>query len=445
MGASFRWLRRKRRGISAVKLGTVVIVAALLAGWALIEKDRISTALRPGDIVQVQFAQDYHLQPFVTQVKIAGVPLGVVNAVSRSGDGTALVELKVDEDVTDKLGKTPSAAIRPTTILGGKYYVDLVPGGARGSFEGTIPVERTKTPVEVQHLADALQPDAVRGIQSSTRRLDETLRAGGRSAIDRLLADAPGTLDAAAPVLQGMQGLHPGTDLPDVVRGLESTAHALNQNQGQLDSIVLNLQKVSATLDGRRAEVAQAIGSLPLTLDNANIGLTRLGTTLAKLRETADPARPVVRELDTVLAHADPVLARTRPLMTNLRGLLTDVQPLVDQLVPTAQGTTAVLDDVRGPVLDRVNGPIMKRVLTPFKGTGIYAGGGSDQPLYKEIGYMFANMDRASQVVDKNGTAVGLQPGLGGGSIAGTPINFEQLLNTLAHLQGSTPENREGR
>lgn len=432
------------RGFSAFKLGVVVLVATLLAGYTLLEKDRIATALRPGDVVRVDFAQDYHLQPFVSQVKIAGVPVGVVSAVDRAGDGSAMVELKVDDGVTDKLGEKPGAELRPTTILGGKYYVELVPGGVRNRFTGTIPVGRTKTPVELQQLAGALQPDAVKGIRSSTRNLDETVQAG-RSAIDGLLADAPDTLDAVTPALEGMQGSAPRTDLPDVVHGLEATGRTLTARPGQLDSIVDNLRTLTSTLDSRRADVADAVATLPSALDNANDGLKHLDVSLAKLRDTAGPARPGVRSLGTFLQHADPVLARTRPLLSDLRGLLTDARPLVAQLVPTAQGTTPVLDNVRGPVLDRVNGPIMKRVLSPFKGTGIYAGGGSDQPLYKEVGFMFATMDRASSLTDANGVAVGLQPGLGGGSIAGTPINFEQLLNTLAHLQGATPENRSGR
>ncbi|WP_435581934.1 MlaD family protein [Amycolatopsis thermoflava] len=434
-----------RRPVSAFKLGIVVLVATLLAGYALLEKDRVATALRSGDIIRVQFAQDYHLQPFVSQVKVAGVPVGVVSSVDRSGDGSALVELKVDDGVTGKLGAAPSAALRPTTILGGKYYVELVPGGGRTTFAGTIPVERTKTPVELQQVADALQPDAVKGMRSATQNVDDALRAGGTAAIESLLADAPDTLDAMTPVLQGLQGADPRTDLANVVRGFESTARVLTEKPGQLDSIVQNLQQVTSTLDHRRDDIAAAIAALPGALDNADDGLAHLGITLGKLRDTADTARPVARELDAFLAHSDPVLARTRPLLTDVRGLLTDVQPLVEQLVPTAQGATQVLDDVRGPVLDRVNGPIMNMVLSPFKGTGIYAGGGSDQPFYKEVGYMFATMDRASSLTDPNGTAVGLQPGLGGGSIAGTPINFEQLLTTLAHLQGATPENRSGR
>lgn len=442
---SLHFRTAKRRPVSAFKLGVVVLVVTLLAGYALVEKERLATALRPGDIVRVQFAQDYHLQPFVSQVKIAGVPVGVVSSVSRADDGSALVEIKVDDGVTDKLGDAPRAVLRPTTILGGKYYVELAPGGDRTTFAGTIPVERTRIPVELQQLADTLQPDAVKGIRSATQSLDGTLRAGGGSAIERLLAHAPGTLDAATPVLQGLQGTDPRTDLTSVVHGFESTARVLTENPGQLDSIVQNLQQVTSTLDNRRTDIATAIADLPRTLDNADDGLAHLGVTLGKLRDTADPARPVAQELDVFLEHADPVLARTRPLLTDVRGLLTDVQPLVEQLVPAAHGTTKVLDDVRGPVLDRVNGPIMNRVLSPFKGTGIYAGGGSDHPLYKEVGYMFATMDRASSLTDPNGTAVGLQPGFGGGSIAGTPINFEQLMNTLAHLQGATPENRSGR
>lgn len=430
---------------SPFKLGVVVIVAILLAVVGLSQMERIKTWVRPTDTVRVNFAKDYRLQELVSEVKVAGVPVGVVQSVERAGDGTAIAELEVDEGVTDTLGAAPRAAIRPTTILGGKYYVELVPGGRAEPLTGTIPVERTRVPVEVQQVISALQPDAITGIRSSTRALDETLNVQGRKAIENLLADAPNTLRPASAVLQGMQGTHPETDLPNLVHGLESTAHALNRNEGELASIVQNMDTVSGVLDNRSAELAATIQELPETFDATNRGLDRLERTLDKLRETSDPVRPVVRELDTTLAHLDPVLAKSRPLLADLRTLLRDARPLVEQLVPTTRGTTSVLNDVRGPVLDRINGPIKQMVRTPFTGTGVYAGGGSAKPVYQELAYMFADMDRASQMVDENGTAVGLQPGFGGALVSGTPINLEQLLDTIGQIKGGTPEQREGR
>ena len=52
-----------------------------------------------------------------------------------------------------------SAAIRPTTLLGGNYYLELEPGGDRGPLRGDIPLALTELPVELDKVALALQPD----------------------------------------------------------------------------------------------------------------------------------------------------------------------------------------------------------------------------------------------------------------------------------------------
>ena len=123
-GAGKRW--------TPFRLGLIVVVIAALVGTALFSRAQILTTLRPGDVIAVEFPEQYQLKSYLTKVKVAGVPVGTVVDVDRTGRGTALVDLKVDNGVVDRLGTTPSAAIRPTTLLGGNYYVDLKPGGTPG-------------------------------------------------------------------------------------------------------------------------------------------------------------------------------------------------------------------------------------------------------------------------------------------------------------------------
>lgn len=424
-------------------LGCVAIAALSVITLGLFNKDRIVTALRPGETIKINFAQDYHLRPFFSQAKVSWVPVGKVSAVEQAPDGSAIVSVKVDSGTKVKLGSQPSAVIRPTTLLGGNYFVDLVPGGDRGTEEtGVIPKQRTQVPVELDKVARALQPNALHGLQTSIGNLDSALRNGGSPAIDQLLADAPGTLNPAGNVLNAAQGTRPQSDLTQVVSGLEATSRALTQNQGQLDSIVTNLRTTSSVLSNRSDDLARTIDGLPQTLATTNAGLDRLDVTLAKLRDTSDPARPVADQLTTALQHADPVLVKARPLVGQARNLLVEAQPLVQQLVPASQQATSVFNDVRGPVMDRVNGPLKQFVLSPYHGAGPYDGAGSDKPLYQELGYMFADMDRATAEVDANGNTLRLQAGVGPGSVGGLPISLEQLFGSLSK-QANPPQ--EGR
>lgn len=427
-----RWLGR----VSPLQLGVGFLVLALLAGVVLFQKNRIMTTLSPGDTITANFARDYRLKPFETEVKVAGVPVGVVTSVERGPDTTADVDLKLDSGTLEKIGTEPSAEIRPTTLLGGNYYVELHPGGGRGELRGGIPRGRTKTPVELDKVAAALQPPALGGLRSSVHRLDSTLGQDGQQALKDLVRHAPDTLGPTGSVLEAARGTRPNEDLPQLVGGLQSTARVLSEKQGQLDGIVNNLDATSGTLGRQSGAVADTVHDLPQTLRTARGGLSDLNGSLHELRRTAGPARPSVQELDRLLTNTDPVLVRARPVVHDTRQLLHDARPAVRELVPTSERATGALEDVRGPVLDRLNGPVMHTVLSPWRGSGPYEGGGADRPFYKELAYMAANLNSTSKMTDRNGASIAFMPGVAPGSVGGLPISFEQLMRQLVSLQG---------
>ncbi|MCF7550727.1 MlaD family protein [Pseudonocardia sp. WMMC193] len=427
---------RSRPVFTPIRIGILVTLIGLVFGAALFGKDRIITTLTPGETVTANFPQQYGLQNYTTRVKVAGVPVGKVVDVEQQDDGTALVTMKVDHGTTDRVGTTPSAEIRPTTLLGGGYYLEIVPGGPPGTWEGEIPLDRTAVPVELDKVAAALQPDALRGLQNSTGNLDQTLAEGGGDALKELTATAPATLGPAGGVLESVRGTRPEVDLTELVRGLESTSQALAEHDGELDSVVSGLDTLSATLDRRGGDISTALGGLPETLRQTDAGLKSLDGTLGQLRETAGPAQASVEQLDSLLGRTDPVLAKARPVVNDLRGVLVDARPLVDDLVPASSGLTTVLDNLHGPVLDRVNGPVLDTVNGPFQGTGPYEGGGGDNPLYQELAHMVTNLDSASALTDENGAVIGFNPGVNGGTVAGLPgVSVEQLFANLANFK----------
>jgi phospholipid/cholesterol/gamma-HCH transport system substrate-binding protein len=433
-----------RQGVSPLKIGISFIVVVLVVGAALFNKSRIVTTLSSGDTITVHFARDYRLQPYQSQVKVAFAPVGTVTGVERETDGSALVSLKLDTGTLPKLRSRPSAVIRPTTLLGGSYFVDLQPGGDPGGLAGgTIPVERTQLPVELGQIANTLQPNALAGLQHGVGNVDRTLGEGGQQAIDQLLADAPGVLAPAGNVLDAARGQHPATDLPDLVTGLESASARLSEHQGQLDSIVSNLKTTTSTLGEDSGQLAATIKDLPATLQSANAGLQRLDTSLGKLRDTSDDARPVARQLSSALTHLDPVLAKTDPFVRQTDALLRDAGPLVDQLTPISQEATGVLQDVRGPVLDRLNGPVKDFLYSPYHGTGEYAKSTSDVPMYEEIGGAVANLDKTASLFDPNGHAIAIQVGFGLGTAGGLPVNLQYFLDQLQQqMQRNQQEGR---
>lgn len=434
LGAAARRMPR----LSRTTVGVLICVAFLVFLFGLYNKERVSNTAAElfgsTDTVKAEFPRDHKLRDHKSDVKIGGVIVGSTTDVERSERGAFIVTMQVEDDVSEKLGSRPSAHIRPTLMLGGRYYVDLQPGG-EGEFGGdVIPQKRTSIPVELDQVLQAVTPKAQQGMQAAIGQTDAVLRNGGKRTLRDLLRDAPGTLAPAKDVLQGALGTRPGRDWAEVVGGMRNAAAALTQHQGQLSGIVDSLEdSTKALADGSRP-LAASVATMPETMRTTRAGLADLQPTLARLTTTAEDFRPSVEELDVMLSELRPVLRRTRPLLDKLTPLLEDTRPMVERLVPTTKQSTGVLRDLDSPVLGRLQGPVAETVLSPWKGTGRYAGGGSSGNLfYQELGYLAS---RASQVFgwyDKVGSHARMSGGAGADSVggAGQPMTLEKYLENL--------------
>lgn len=421
-------------------LGAIVTVLALVVGAVSLQRHVITTVLGPGDTLQATFERDYRLRSYVSEVKIAGVPVGTVTGVRDGAGGEAVVSMKLDSGITEKLGSAPSAEIRPATLLGGKYFVELAPGGLAGTPDGDIPVSRTRVPVELDAVVESLQPDARAGARQFADKVDGALEAGADRAVADLVAEAPAALEPAAPVLDAVAGAHPDS-LRTLVVGLDATGRVLTAQEGQLEAILADLDATARSLDRSRRPLADAIVKLPETLRATRSGVTALGGSLKRLTETADALRPVAAQLNPLLTRLEPVTAEARPVVADLRVLLADARPLVEDLVPTTVDTTEVLDNLGGEVLDRVNGPIVTALNTPFDGTGTgrYEDSNSPYLLYQDIAYAFTNGNGAASYTDANGTSLVIQVGTGPDGVAdvqGVP-NLENFFRQLIGAQES--------
>lgn len=430
--------RRKSRLGSPVVIGAILLAVVIAVLLAVYQKERISTALSSGEQVQAEFSRAYRVIPAKSDVKIAGVVVGTVTDVEKGDGDKTVVSMKLWGDTPDKLGSAPSAIIRPTTLLGGNYYLELQPGGEREKFSGDlIPVERTSVPSELDKILGAIPGRAQESIQNTTRLTDESLRAGAGDSLGNLLEHAPSTLNPAGEVFSSVRGTNPEKDLYGIVPEINTVASALTEQDGQLGRTIDSLGTVSSSLAQKQRPLADSIEALPGTLSTTRRGLDSLHGSLDRLTATAGNTRPAAQELGPLLAKADPVVREARPLVSELRPLLRDAQPLVGQLVPTAQKATATLNLVNGPVLDRVNGPIANAVLSPWTGTGAYEGnGGTGHKLYEEVGYLAAHTANLSKYGNKNGRMLGLGLGVGVSSVGGKNPGTAQLLQSLGLLPG---------
>jgi phospholipid/cholesterol/gamma-HCH transport system substrate-binding protein len=238
-------------------------------------------------------------------------------------------------------------------------------------------------------------------------------------------------------VLDAARGVNQGTDLSRLVTDFDSTAAILTKQDGQLGSIMDSMSGVSGVLADERQPLADAVATLPDTLNLTRTGAQALSGTLDRLTATAAADRPAAQQLDPLLQHLDPALTGLRPVLADLHPLLDQARPLVQQLVSTAQQGTRVLADVRGPVLDRLNGPIINTIMSPWHGQAPkYPNGGNGNKFYQELGYLGAHWDNAAKFYDSNGGLVRIQVGVSVSSVLNAPGGLDQLLNALSQLFG---------
>ncbi|HEV7977929.1 MlaD family protein [Amycolatopsis sp.] len=420
------------------RLGLVLFAVIALAAVVVLDKSSLATFFTPGETITAQFPRNLELQVGGSDVKIAGTRVGTVSSVETTTDSITVVSMKVDNGTRAKLGTDPGGAIRPVTVLGGRYYIALSPGGGGGEYRGDlIPLARTTAPVELPEVFSALQPSARQGLRKTVGDLDGALSAGGSDALRSLLQDAPGTLSPTGDVLKSALGNNPGADLPQLVGNLDQLANVLTRQDGQLASVLEKLHGTTSAINAGSKQLGAAVADLPETLRASRAGMTDLGGTLDKLKAVSPGARPGVQSLNEALDHLDPALAAARPVVADLRPLLAEARPLVDELVPTSQLATSVLDDVRGPALDRLNGPIIAQLNTQWRGTGPFAGGGANgHTVYQELGILAARFDNLSKHYDQNGAFANLQAGVGTNTLAGIP-GLDRFLLDLTKIGGA--------
>jgi phospholipid/cholesterol/gamma-HCH transport system substrate-binding protein len=430
------------RPTSQKAVGVAVLVGLLAFSVMAFNRPRVETALATGEALNAEFSQSYKLVPYQSTVKLAGVQVGKVTGVERIEGHAARVEMELEDGTLEKLGSDPSANVRPTLVLGGNYYVELVRGGRTGSAaeDATIPVARTSVPVELDKVLSTITPSASKAVRGTIASLEGTFGPQGQRRVQELVTTAPPTLRRTTDLLTAAQGTDPA-DLTVLVSSLQNTAAAFTKDRSQLASILDDLATTTRGLASQRGAIANALSDAPVTLDATRTGLTELDGTLDKLETTASSFRPSARALEPVLAELDAVLRVARPVMADARVVARDARPTVEDLVPTSVRATDILQDIRGPVLNRLNGPLKAAVLDPWHGTGVYEGGGNDHTMYEELGYLLSDTADVFKFHDKNGAHGRLMAGIGlstPGGILG--MSFEEYLETLGYQLPAGPQ-----
>jgi phospholipid/cholesterol/gamma-HCH transport system substrate-binding protein len=306
-------------------------------------------------------------------VRIAGVTVGKVSAVdhlttsssdftaatrSSGGDSSgppgrqaAVVSMEIDDDGLP-IHQDATMSLRPRLFLEGNLFVDLHPGTpeAPTAPDGHVfPESQTSVSVQLDQVLSTFQSDVRSNLQVFLHSLgDAFIRYGGAKGVNDFYRTSPGAFKNTALVNEALLGTHPN-DLSGLVRNLDSTVRALDQNRNDLQGLIVNFRDVTGALAAHDQELSQAVSLLPSTLDAAHPAFTALNSSFPAVRAFAREALPGVRSTPAALDASMPFLRQLRGLVSKpeLRGLTHKLRPAIPDLTKLTRRTIPFLHQTR--------------------------------------------------------------------------------------------------
>lgn len=234
-------------------------------------------------------------------VQVSGVRVGEVRSVKLVG-GTVHVRFTVKNDV--HLGSRTTAAVKVATLLG-THFLAVTPAGVGDLADGTIPLDRTSVPFNLQDVLD-----------KGTERLEE-LDAPTLARMFSVLADELGpSSDDVGPALNGVVRLSDavaqrsdqlgdlldgakhvtqqlaagGTDLVELMRQTNLVVSEVTARRDAIHQLLVEAtglaHSVNAVIESTRADVKPAVAAINATLAE----LRRQDRTLRDVLDTMAPA-----------------------------------------------------------------------------------------------------------------------------------------------------------
>ena len=272
---------RPFRERNPVVVGAVSLVALAVLLVGALRADDLPI-IGGGDTYQAMFSEAGGLA-VDDEVRIAGVRVGKVDDIALVGDQVR-VSFKVDEGA--ELGTGTRAAIKVKTILGSMFLALEPAGGGRLDEGATIPAARTSSPFDVV--------EAFEGLASTSERIDTDQLAQSLTTLADLTRNTPDEFRGA-------------------LDGLSRLSANIAAKDEQLNTLLVNLERVSTVLDERDEDIIElmrdgdvlfrALVARRDAVHDLLVSTTQLSRELTTLiRQSREDLRPALAHLENVVA-----------------------------------------------------------------------------------------------------------------------------------------------
>lgn len=293
------------------------------------------------------------------EVKVGGVPVGLVEDIDLTGDARARVELSISDDDLTPVRRGTTATVRASSLSGiANRYValELGPNDAPEIEDGgEIPAEDAHVAVDLDQVLNSLEPATVEDLRAAVQDSAEIFDEGAA-------ANVNAGLEALNPALS--QSAATARELASDQRAFErfvvesaDVARAVTSRPDDLDQLVTNTLATTSQVAGESEALASTLRQLPPTLRRTNTASVNVRAMLADLRPAVRELAPSAPRLARFLTRLQPVasdllpetraLRRTvdRPGSGDLLGVLRGLPGVAEQAVPAFASTVQTLRD----------------------------------------------------------------------------------------------------
>ncbi len=281
-------------------------------------------------------------------VRVSGVQVGEVGAVELK-DGTARVEMDIDQKYKHLIHTDATALVRPRTGLQ-DLFLEVNPGttsapAAKTGF--TIPVSNTLPEVNLDEILASLDGDSRSYLNLLINGAGAGLKVHGGS-------ELAGVLERFLPTHRDLARLNGAvakraTNLRRLINSLQRLNTSLGQKQSQIVSLVDASSTVFRAFASQDANVSRAIGDLPSTLQQTTQTLAKVETFANLLGPTANNLLPAAHALPAANAAITALAKPSTPIVRDqIRPFVIAARPLVRNLRPAAINLNKATPDLTG-------------------------------------------------------------------------------------------------
>lgn len=277
-------------------------------------------------------------------VRIAGVPVGSVNAVTLNPDNT--VDVKFNVNKRYQLYTSTHAAVRYLNLVGDRYLeIASGPGELRKlPAGGTIARDNTQPALDLDALLGGLRP-VLKGLDG--KKVNEITNA----------------------VIEALQGQ--GGTLAEMLSNTGSFTQTLASHDQLIGDTITNLNTVLGTVDAKGAQFNTSVDQLQQLITGLAKGRDPIAGAVGPLSSAEADLTDMLQKSRRPLQG---VLENTRPLVQRMYERRGDVDPVIENLAENylrlnALGAYGAFFNIfYCTVKIKLNGPAGSDIIVPFGG-----------------------------------------------------------------------------